>query len=792
MRRLSSITWNEILTRSQQELNKRWDLARYRLNPGSTTSARRDRATSGDAHFFFSCADIPALVMEMQRRFPLDAEQTIRHAERIREHEFDLLGYEGVSYGRQIAWHLDAVHGKRAPRKPWFRIRYLNFEEAGDSKIIWELNRHQHFVTLAKAYRLTDREEFAKDLFTEWFDWQRENPYPIGINWASNLEVAFRTLSWLWMWNLLAGSPIVPANFARDLFAALATSGRHIERYLSTYFSPNTHLLGEGVALFFLGTLCPQLSGARRWQTKGWDIIVDAGRRQVRSDGMYFEQSTYYHVYALDFFLYARILAAANGRSIPPEFDRTIEKMLEFLGTLAQSGIPPRLGDDDGGRLFDPRRNRAAHLLDPLAIGAVVFNRPDFKAAACGVTEETLWLLGNRGLAKFDSLANEPLKMRPAAFTESGIYALGDAAPNRAQVVIDAGPQGSLAAGHGHADALSLHFAAEGREILVDPGTYCYVSGDNSRDVFRGTRAHNTLQIDGRNQAVPKGPFSWESVVDASVETWITGKGFELFRGAHAGYAQTPEPVIHRRFIFHLKSCFWLVRDLAIGHGEHSLDLFWHFAPGMVPSQPSPDCFVVQEGGESRLVLLTNEGSGWAGKLEEGSYSPVYGRKEVAPVLHFHRQSGLPAELYSLFSPFKQAAADPGRLLSLKSEMADSLVSACAYKTQSETHQMVFSEGGKKWRVGRIESEAKFLYCLFDRNDQMRRFVLCEGSSMKIDGRMLFNAAQAVSMHEWPNGAGEDGVSCGTNSAPLAATREAPEKVSISTVEPQTRPRGGE
>ena len=98
---------------------------------------------------------------------------------------------------------------------------------------------------------------------------------------------------------------------------ALALNGRHIERYLSTYFSPNTHLLGEAVALFFIGTLCPQISSAEDWKKNGWRIVQEEILRQVRPDGVYFEQSLYYHVYALDFFLHARLLASRNGMKIP-------------------------------------------------------------------------------------------------------------------------------------------------------------------------------------------------------------------------------------------------------------------------------------------------------------------------------------------------------------------------------------------------------------------------------------------------------------------------------------------
>src|SRR6185437_5267066 len=351
---------------------------------------------------------------------------------------FPLLGFDALDFGAELDWQRDIVHGQRAPRDPWFRIPYLSFDAVGDHKIIWELNRHQHLVTLAKACRLSGDARFAEEAVRQWQHWQRENPYPYGINWASSLEVAFRSLSWLWLLQLLAGTPPASDAFRGPMLRALDLSARHIARYLSTYFSPNTHLLGEAVALFFVGTLCPELRDAEAWQRQGWRIILEAAERQVQADGMHFEQSVHYHVYALDFFLHARTLAVRNDMAVPEALDHALERMLSALALLSQPGPPHRFGDDDGGRVFDPRRNRAEHMTDPLAAGAIIFDRPDFKAAAGPLREEALWLLGSDAVERYEKLGTSAPAPSSRALKASGIYLMVSSSAGE-RLAIDAG-----------------------------------------------------------------------------------------------------------------------------------------------------------------------------------------------------------------------------------------------------------------------------------------------------------------------------------------------------------------
>jgi hypothetical protein len=87
--------------------------------------------------------------------------------------------------------------------------------------------------------------------------------------------------------------------------------------------------------------------------------------------------------------------------------------------------------------------------------------------------EETVWLMGQQGLERFEQLTAEPPPFVSRAFDAGGLYVLASAEPLPCQIVIDAGPMGAFSGGHGHADALSLQLTAAGRHWVADPGTYC-------------------------------------------------------------------------------------------------------------------------------------------------------------------------------------------------------------------------------------------------------------------------------------------------------------------------------
>src|SRR5581483_11972946 len=303
---------------------------------------------------FFPSFDSSVITLaELRQRFGPQAEQTtLERADRILEGRFDLLGLRDLRFGDSIDWHLEPVSSKRAPLRHWSQIDYLDSTVAGDKKIIWELNRHQHFFLLGQAYWYSRCERYAQTFIAHLNTWMDQNPPSLGINWASSLEVAFRSISWLWAFHFFRNSPYVtPQVFTRAL-KYLYIHASHLETFLSTYFSPNTHLTGEALGLFYLGTLLPEFREAERWRDTGRSILLSSLQKQVRDDGVYFEQASYYHRYTVDFYTHFYLLEQLNGNPIEKIHVEKLTALLDHLMYITRpDGTTPLFGDDDGGRL---------------------------------------------------------------------------------------------------------------------------------------------------------------------------------------------------------------------------------------------------------------------------------------------------------------------------------------------------------------------------------------------------------------------------------------------------------
>lgn len=660
-----------------------------------TLTARARRAKSGDepidrflgecrARFFAGAMndETPGLVQE---RAPDTVARLLAVADAACEGRFDLLGYRDLDFGHPIDWHLDPLAGRRAPCAHWTRIRPLDAQSVGDSKLIWELNRHQWMVALGQAYRITGDERYPAAFAGYVREWLAANPRGRGINWTSSLELAFRLIAWCWALALFRGSSELRPELFLAMRDSLASQAAHITAFLSNYSSPNTHLTGEALGLFYAGWLFPEISAAKCWRDTGAQILLDEISRQVLHDGVYFEQSTAYQCYTVEIYLHFLVIAARNGMELPAEVAAGVQRLLDFLLFVRRpDGGLPAIGDGDGGRVL-PLVARDPHDASGLfAVAAALFGRSDYAWAAgrveppvgCEtapylrreVAPELLWMLGPQGLAAFDALEPRPPAAPPSRVFGAGGYAVfrsgWDAAAH--QLIFDAGPLGCPASGgHGHADLLSIQVSAFGQPFLVDPGTYAYTPDPGLRDHFRSSLAHSTVTLDGVSQAWPTGPFSWRDRPRAQLRNWVLSEWFDFVSADHEAYGRPGDTIRHRRRVLFVRREFWLVVDDIEGSGEHRVEQRFQFAPLPVTLEPSGwvrargnagDCLWLRS---QAAVPLAVEAQVGASQPVAGWVSPNYGQRLPAPIVICSARARLPLRIVTLLLPLEGTVQAP-------------------------------------------------------------------------------------------------------------------------------------
>lgn len=516
-------------------------------------------------------------VADYKRLFPTEAARELREAERLADHRFSLLSHD-VEYPGRIPWSRDPVSGRDWPLTFSADIRYRGDGRLGDIKLPWELNKHQYFFTLGKAAWLRGSAEATFEILRQIEDWIATNPFERGIHWISALETGTRAVSWILAYPFYADH--CSAEARQRLAMSIAQHLLFVEDHLSVGPFANTHLVGEA-AVLVIGGLFVESRHSARWLATGLRILETEIERQVTKDGVHVERSPAYHRFFLDHYYLVGAVLAANQRSLSSPTLARMQDMTAFvMRARFPDGTMPDFGDADAARGLWLRSDAPHDYTSLLALGAVIFDRHDFRAAAANLPEEVMWLLGLEGVRKFQALQSQHASDTSTAFPDGGYYVLRSGWHELdACLVFDCGPLGFGPAGHGHADALSFQLHCQGYPFLVDPGTFSYNLDYGWREAFRSTRAHNTVVVDGLDQSVPGDRMSWRTSAQAETMSWMTTPWFDLVHGSHNGYRRLADPVTHERAVVFLKPDVWVIWDVLTGAAQHEFESLLHLRP---------------------------------------------------------------------------------------------------------------------------------------------------------------------------------------------------------------------
>jgi len=575
----------------------------------------------------------------------------VREAERIGTGEIRMFRGDHFVVDMPIQWNRCPRSGLDTSGLPSHRVDTKDRFKVGNIKLIWELNRHLHWVTLAQAYALNGDQKHLEVLAGQLESWLDQCPPGMGPNWASVHEHGLRLVNWSVVWQLIGGSgaPIFEDAAGKRLLgrwlASVRTQVLCIVADYSRYSSANNHLIGELTGVYLASRTWPCWPDVRRHGDAALRGLEREIRLQTTLDGANREQAFGYLSTVFDMFVCAERCARVHGEQVSEGYLDRLAGMCTFVRSLmARGGEVPRVGDSDSGQLLrlSPLSDASEHEV-MLHLGALLFDRPEWVLDLSNGREEALWLVGQDAVAA--------TRREPALSCPEGGYELFQAdagLPTEIKGFVDVGPLGYLdIAAHGHADALQLCLAVGGQPVLVDPGTFSYWQDPHLRAYFRGTSAHNTARVGGCDQSQSGGPFMWVQKAQVMhVQVTRSADGSMDLVAEHDGYRRLPSRFRHARRVRFEPTCSRLVvEDELSGMMSDLLEIHWHFHPDVVVER-CEDGVEIQT--PARRLRLSIECEGVPASVELlrgiespplGWYSRRYGHREPALVLRWQSRA---------------------------------------------------------------------------------------------------------------------------------------------------------
>lgn len=436
---------------------------------------------------------------------------------------------------------------------------------------LWRYNLH-YFEDLA-AQDAAARGDWHSDLIERWI---AENPVGSGTGWEP-YPTSLRIVNWT-KW-ALAGNDLSP-----KALQSLAIQGRWLSRRLEHHILGN-HLFANAKALLFAGLFFDGKE-AKGWAETALDVLSREIPEQILTDGGQFERSTMYHSLALEDVLDLVNLAAAFPDSAAVSaaaaaWRALIPAMLGWLAAMSHS--------DGDIAFFNDAAIGIASSPDELRAYAI---RLDIGIPQSPVEEVThLPASGYVRVEKRDMVA-----------------------------ILDVAPVGpDYLPGHAHADTLSFELSVGAMRVLVNSGTSLYGLGAE-RARQRGTAAHNTVVVDGKDSSEVWAGFRVARRARPFDLTILADDG-PTVACSHDGYRRLPGGPVHRRqWRF---GGDWLAIEDALSGPEYSAQARYHVHPQLDLRLAADGRSGAITNGDRPVVLF--EVMAGRARLERTTYHPNFG-----------------------------------------------------------------------------------------------------------------------------------------------------------------------
>jgi hypothetical protein len=430
-------------------------------------------------------------------------------------------------------WDVDPVSGSRWPADSVFAPPRNEF---GDVRFPWELDRLHHLVWYGQAWRYTADPVWLAVAIDQLEQVLGEAPFEHGIHWRDGLQLAIRLYSLAALADLCHDAP---DGVHRHVNNAVAAHAYALARQISPHSEiTNNHVIGEACALALAGLYLDQSEHVRR----GLHRLRVELRRQLYADGVPYEGTIPYIRFDLDFLTLLVLALRGTKRAAPSWLLEAIEKIADSLAALADmKGRIPPIGDGDDARVLRLDEEPYLTVNESLHVAGSLIGKAMAPAPSSGTF--ALWVAG-------PAIPPAERGRETVYLRASGLVHLRRGALD---VWLDCGPTGCGLmgpGGHGHNDMTAIVVHLDGTALLHDPGWYSYYGDRELRNQMRGTGAHNTLKVDGAEQARLGGIFEiLDDCQPTPVRIRELGGDATYVSCGHTGYDRLDKEISYRRIV---------------------------------------------------------------------------------------------------------------------------------------------------------------------------------------------------------------------------------------------------
>ena len=446
-----------------------------------------------------------------------------KNADNILNNKYTISRFDPVTLDK-ITWSEDPY------KDIYWRFNFYNLEPARD---------------LLFAYLKTNKVEYKNKLLelVESFIDNGENG---SYSWDYH-GTAFRTMTLVDIREKLLARKELPDQLDKKILATLKIHGDFLADP-SHFEKDYNHGLDQAAALYLLSVNYPDMEGASNWRKLSEGRIVEMQKDIIDKDGVLVENSPYYHIYVLEKFLEIQKYLKKNNLQIEGFSNDKIEKMISYVVYMLQP-----------------------NLTVP-TIGASITRQINYFGIYRELAQshpELMYVLTQGAEGQKPSKLNINYPDSGETIMRSG-WGSGKNYLNQTQLIFDVG---NYRTNHSDLDALSFNLFGGGVSLMPDAGLYNYET-EPYRSYFHGTKSHNTVVVDGKDQDMGNGYATQSETVTAG--SFKQGDGYVYQSGEHSLY----KGVTHERAVAMIENSTILVFDKLKSDSEHTYEQMFHLFPG--------------------------------------------------------------------------------------------------------------------------------------------------------------------------------------------------------------------